>query len=154
MRRNAKKLLSVYCCKRVRRSVFSEEFDIVVECSGSYSQAVQANWCGLGGVPALGESALRQSGRMFTAIPDVLGASRSRFAGRRTMIVGAGYSAVTSLKYLTDLAQAEPGTSVVWLTHSGSSTPFTVIVGDVLPARKQLCLFGNLVASQAVDNVT
>jgi len=133
---------------------FSEEFDIVVDCSGSYGQAVQANWCGLGGVPALGERALRQSGRMFTAIPDVLGASRSRFARRRTMIVGAGYSAVTSLKYLTDLAQAEPGTSVVWLTRSGSSTPFTVIEDDVLPARKQLCLFGNLVASQAVDNVT
>ncbi len=43
------------------------------------------------------------------ALPDVLGADRHRFAGRHTVIVGAGHSAATTLLALSELADAGTG---------------------------------------------
>lgn len=48
------------------------------------------------------------------ALPDVLGADRASFAGRRAVIVGAGHSAANTLLKLATLVQEHPGTAVTW----------------------------------------
>ena len=50
---------------------------------------------GASGLPALGERAAAR--RIFYGIPDVLGAERRRYAGRRVLVVGSGHSALNAL---------------------------------------------------------
>lgn len=104
------------------------------------------NWCGAGGVPALGERHLRSSALIWSILPDVLGHHRHRFAARRTLVVGAGMSAATALASLLQLAAASPDTRIVHATRAARS-PFKVIDGDVLPQRRMLCELGNSAAS-------
>jgi len=126
---------------------FAEGFDLVADCSGVYGRGELANWTGSGGLPALGERALRQEGAYWSTIPDVMGKDRARFAGKRTMVLGGGYSASTVLNMIMDLANEAEGTSVVWVTRNGSGAPYQVLEEDILPARKRLCLLGNQVAT-------
>lgn len=138
---------------------YHEGFDFVADCSGSYRPDF-ANWAGAGGLPALGERMLRASNRLWTGIPNVATVDRERFAGRRTMLVGAGMSAATSARNLGTLAEeggvtlTEPGdgTGLVWLTRSGG-TPFRVNPDDVLPQRKTLNEYGNMAANGEVPGV-
>merc|ERR1712129_410094 len=134
---------------------FAEGFDYVCDCSGVYGRQELANWTGNGGLPALGERKLRTKDRLWTTIPDVLGENRARFAGRRTMVVGAGYSAATVVNFLLDLAKLERGTSVIWVTRrSKDARPYEVLDEDVLPARKRLCILANEVcAGQAGEGI-
>jgi len=151
-------------CKRQRRETpfrllvrqgenerFFDGFDFVADCSGSYKGDF-ANWAGAGGVPAVGERSLRASGRLHTIIPHVLGAQRERFAKRRTLVVGTGMSAATTIKNLSELASKEEGTSILWTTRR-SGDPFTVIEDDVLPQRKALCEMGNSAARSELPGV-
>ena len=57
---------------------------------------------GASGMRAIGEAAARD--RIFYGIPDVLGAERSRYAGRRVLVVGSGHSALNALLELAQLA--------------------------------------------------
>ena len=61
---------------------------------------------------AIGEAAARD--RIFYGIPDVLGAERSRYAGRRVLVVGSGHSALNALLELAQLAAEEPATRITW----------------------------------------
>jgi thioredoxin reductase len=67
---------------------------------------------GASGLPAVGERAA--SDRIFYGIPDVLGAMRPRYAGRRVLVVGSGHSALNALLDLAHLAESEPDTRIVW----------------------------------------
>mmetsp|Transcript_30897 Transcript_30897/g.67676 ORF Transcript_30897/g.67676 Transcript_30897/m.67676 type:complete len:430 (-) Transcript_30897:90-1379(-) len=124
---------------------YAEGFQLVADCSGVYGRPEQANWVGAGGVPALGERALRDASQIWLQIPDILGKDRARFAARRTLVVGGGYSAATCLNFLLQLAKEEPNTAISWATRRGG-VPYTVIEDDILPARKELCLLGNSIA--------
>mmetsp|Transcript_16047 Transcript_16047/g.37851 ORF Transcript_16047/g.37851 Transcript_16047/m.37851 type:complete len:428 (+) Transcript_16047:76-1359(+) len=131
---------------------YFEGYDVVVDCTGVY-RSDHASWAGSGGVPALGERALRSKGRIYATIPDVHGKDRSRFAGRRTMVVGAGMSAATVARDILKLAEEDKATSLIWVTRK-SGNPFTVIEDDVLPQRKALCELGNSAASGSLkENV-
>jgi len=130
---------------------YVEGFDFVVDCTGCYRQEL-ANWVGAGGLPALGERSLRAKGRLCMTIPDVLGADQSRFAGKRTLVVGSGMSAITTVRNLASLRESVKATGVVWMTRS-EKEPFTVIEDDVLPQRKALCELGNNAAAGRVDGV-
>jgi len=121
-----------------------EGFDIVADCTGNYRPDL-ANYAGAGGIPALGERSLRSKNALWARIPNVLGCDRDNFARKRTMVVGSGMSAATTLRNLHELAETETGTSTVWLTRSAVA-PFSVIEDDVLPQRKALCMLGNRAA--------
>lgn len=54
-------------------------------------------------------------------MPDVLGAERQRYAGRRVLVVGAGHSAAGSLLALATLAEQVPGTQLVWAIRGRQS---------------------------------
>lgn len=81
----------------------------VIDASGTLDMP---NPLGASGIPALGERALRA--RIVYGIPDVLGAQRARYAGKRVLVVGSGHSAFNVLDDLARLAQQAPGTQIVW----------------------------------------
>ncbi|NIR50339.1 NAD(P)-binding domain-containing protein, partial [candidate division KSB1 bacterium] len=66
--------------------------DIVIDASGVYGNP---NWLGEGGIPALGENKWRH--KIDYQLSDIYGADRKRFAGRKTLLVGSGYSAATAI---------------------------------------------------------
>ncbi len=95
------------------------------------------NPLGAAGLPARGEAAL--ASRIHYGIPDVLGAHRSRYAGKTTLVVGAGHSAANSILPLVELAKTSPGTAVFWATRSADlSRVFGGGDADGLPARGRL----------------
>jgi hypothetical protein len=108
----------------------------VIDASGTWGQP---NPLGAAGVPAIGEPQASAAGRIVTGLPDILGADRARFAGRRVLVVGAGHSAATSLLALAELRRHVPATEVVWAVRAAVPRP---LVGkgeaDELPARGQL----------------
>jgi thioredoxin reductase len=108
----------------------------VVDASGTWARP---NPLGASGRPAIGERALAD--RIAYGIPDVLGAARERYAGKRVLVVGSGHSAFNVLLDLVDLAGAAPGTEVTWAIRkpaSGLGNLFGGGVNDALPARGEL----------------
>jgi len=103
----------------------------VVDAAGTWGAP---NVLGGDGLPALGE--VENADRITPALPDVLGAQRHRFAGRHTVVVGAGHSAATTLLELVTLAETEPGTTLTWAIRAGSATrAYGGGEADALPAR-------------------
>ncbi|MGX4643093.1 NAD(P)-binding domain-containing protein [Massilia sp. SYSU DXS3249] len=88
----------------------------VIDATGTWSQP---NPLGADGLPAAGETALHA--RIAYGMPDILGAERSRYAGRRVLVAGAGHSAAGSLLALAALAEQEPGTRLVWVIRGRQS---------------------------------
>jgi thioredoxin reductase len=106
----------------------------VIDATGTWSHP---NPLGANGIAALGEQAL--AGRIAYGMPDVLGAARHRYAGRRVLVVGAGHSAAGTLLALAQLAEQEPGTSIVWATRGSQlARVFGGGEADGLAARGQL----------------
>jgi hypothetical protein len=70
------------------------------------------NPLGANGLPALGER--EHADRIAYGMPDILGAQRARYAGRRVVVAGAGHSAAGNLLALAKLAESDPGTRIVW----------------------------------------
>ncbi|MDO3704402.1 FAD-dependent oxidoreductase [Micromonospora sp. C28SCA-DRY-2] len=106
----------------------------VVDASGTWGTP---NVLGASGLPAHGEA--EAAAYLEPALPDVLGADRDRFAGRHTLVVGAGHSAANTLLSLAELAAGAPGTEVTWAIRSAS--PARTYGGgdaDALPARGAL----------------
>ena len=99
---------------RVRVLTHAAEQDIlaqaVIDASGTIGKP---GALGASGLPAIGE----QSAARFIryAIPDVLGAERTRYAGRRVLVVGSGHSALNALLDLARLADEEPATRIAWV---------------------------------------
>jgi hypothetical protein len=108
--------------------------DAVIDATGTWSHP---NPLGADGIPALGEAAL--AARIDYGMPDVLGADRARFAGKRILVVGAGHSAAGTLVALARLAEDDPATRIVWATRgSRLDRVFGGGAADGLPARGAL----------------
>ena len=106
----------------------------VIDASGTVGSP---NPLGGDGLPAMGERALAD--RVYYGMPDVLGANRERYAGRRTLVVGSGHSAFTVLLDLATLADRVSGTSVVWsIRRHGFDGLFGGGEADALPERGRL----------------
>ncbi|NBE84014.1 FAD-dependent oxidoreductase [Micromonospora rubida] len=106
----------------------------VVDASGTWHTP---NVLGASGLPARGETAA--AAFLEHALPDVLGADRDRFAGRHTLVVGAGHSAANTLLSLAELAAGQPGTEVTWAIRTASpSRTYGGGDADALPARGAL----------------
>jgi thioredoxin reductase len=106
----------------------------VIDASGTFASP---NPLGANGLPAAGEAALAD--RVFYGIPDVLGAHRTRYAGKRVAVVGAGHSAFNALLDLAALADEAPGTRITWIVRrAGRGGLFGGEDRDELPARGEL----------------
>ncbi len=123
----------------VQRADGSEETILaraVIDASGTTSTP---NPLGAAGVPAPGERQARD--HICYGIPDVLGAERARYAGRRVLVVGSGHSAFNALLDLVHLADAAPDTTITWaLRRPGErlGNLFGGGINDALPARGEL----------------
>jgi thioredoxin reductase len=123
----------------------------VIDASGTWTVP---NVLGSSGIPARGETAA--AGFVESALPDVLGADRDRFAGRRTVVVGAGHSAANTLLSLAELATQVPGTRVVWAIRATSpARTYGGESADALPARGAIgALLRSHVEAGTVELVT
>lgn len=123
----------------------------VIDASGTW---LRPNPIGADGRPAIGE---RQAGDLIDhGIPDVLGADRRRYAGRRVAVVGSGHSAQNAVRDLAALADRHPDTTVTWIVRRPDTG--RILGGqadDQLPERGRLGADANsLVAAGAVALVT
>lgn len=81
----------------------------VLDASGTWDKP---NPLGANGLPAIGER--EAAARIAYGMPDILGAQRSRYAGKRVLVAGAGHSAAGSLLALAKLAGEVPGRRLLW----------------------------------------
>ncbi len=106
----------------------------VIDASGTWNQP---NPLGANGLPALGERDLQE--HISYGMPDILGADRSRYAGKRVLVVGAGHSAAGNLIALAQLADEVPTTQIFWAIRGDNWTRiFGGGANDGLPARGEL----------------
>ncbi len=106
----------------------------VIDASGTWGTP---NPLGADGLPAPGER--ENAAAIYYGIPDVLGRDRARYAGRRTLVVGAGHSAANALLALAELARSEPGTQLAWAVRSPVlQRVYGGGAADALPARGAL----------------
>lgn len=121
----------------IRQSGGSIRYDLaraVIDASGTWTQP---NPLGADGLPAIGER--KHADRVAYGMPDVLERDRPLYAGRRTLVVGAGYSAANVLLDLAALARHEAETAITWVVR-GVSLARVYGGGDAdgLPARGAL----------------
>ena len=108
----------------------------VIDASGTWAQP---NPLGADGLPAMGESQLRDS--IAYGLPNTLGNERNRYANRRIAVVGSGHSAINTLLDLLQLRESATATEVVWAMRGDNlSKVYGGGADDQLPARGQLGL--------------
>lgn len=121
---------------RVKTPHGKQEFlaSAVIDAAGTWSQP---NPLGANGVTALGE---RENAAHITyGMPDILGANRQRYAGKRVLVVGTGHSAAGNLLALAQLAEQVPTTTLLWAIRGNHvAKVFGGGSADGLPARGQL----------------
>ena len=106
----------------------------IIDASGTWQNP---NPMGASGFPAVGETAASEF--IAYGIPDVLGADRALYAGKRVLVVGGGHSAAN---VLLDLARLAETSSLMELTWALRGDDLTRVFGggaaDRLPARGKL----------------
>lgn len=105
----------------------------VIDASGTYRSP---NPLSSSGLDLLGLDEVAD--RVMPALPDVLGRDRAIFAGRRTLVVGAGHSAANTLLALVELARQEPGTTVAWAIRNSQAIRVSSSPDDELADRARL----------------
>jgi hypothetical protein len=125
---------------RIAKAGGPERVDLarmVIDASGTWQNP---NPLGAAGLPALGEAALGD--RLAYGMPDILGAQRGRYAGKRVAVVGAGYSAINALLDLAKLAEQTGAGALLWVVRGRNMAK---IYGggdtDELAARGKLGLY-------------
>jgi thioredoxin reductase len=115
----------------------------VIDASGAWSQP---NPIGVNGLPVLGETEANDF--IDYGIPDVRGAARERFAGKRVLVVGAGHSAINVALDLNALQKEAPDTRIIWaLRRNRIEKLLGGGLNDQLPGRGAL----GLAAMEAIE---
>lgn len=102
-----------------------EMVDAVLDCTGVYSQP---NHAGHGGLPAVGELALRD--KIIYHLPDLLEADRAPFENQRTLLIGGTLAAAAAAILLDELKQQSPATQFTWITSHEHEPAAGPIAGD------------------------
>ena len=125
--------------------------DVVIDTTGVTNQT---NHLGHGGMAALGES---ECCHLFCdPHPDILGDDRSKFAGKRVLVVGSGYSAATNIVALAEVQKEFGATEVTWVTRRDCppSGPLPVAANDRLPSRSELAALANSASCEHFDQTS
>lgn len=116
--------------------------DAVIDATGVFATP---NWLGAGGIPAIGETANRD--RIVCSPPDLEGTDRREYAGRRTLVVGDDPTTAATIVALAELAAAEPGTQIVWISARDlDDGPVRRRSDDPFPLRDALAAEANRLA--------
>ena len=112
----------------------------VIDASGTWTQP---NPIGVDGLTVPGEALA--SDRIAYGIPDVVGALRSDYAGKRMLVIGAGHSAINVALALMELQDEAPSTEIFWALRSNSVDKLLGGgLNDQLPERGALGLAAKL----------
>jgi thioredoxin reductase len=122
--------------------------DVVLDCTGTFGRH---RWLGDDGAPVPGETAAEP--HISYWLEDVAGAARDRYAGKSVLVVGAGYSAATTVTALADLARSHPQTRTVWLARAADARPIRLVRDDPLNERRRLGVRANGLAMRGAGNV-
>jgi hypothetical protein len=115
----------------------------VIDASGTWTQPSPM---GVDGLPVPGERAA--AGRIAYGIPDIMGSARDTYAGKTTLVVGGGHSAINAALALLALQREEPATRIFWaLRRARLDKLLGGGLNDQLPERGAL----GLAAKQAID---
>lgn len=115
----------------------------VIDASGTWRKP---NPMGVDGLPVPGEA--EASDRIAYGIPDVAGAKREFYAGKRVLVVGSGHSAINIALALLELQAEAPRTEVLWaLRRNRIEKLLGGGLNDQLPERGAL----GLAAKEAID---
>lgn len=125
-----------------------DEADVVLDCTGTYGKH---RWLGDGGIPAPGELSAEQ--HIAHGLEDVLGERRGYYAGKNVLVLGAGYSAATTVCNLARVAEDNSATWVIWLARGSSTQPLRRITNDPLKERDRLAVRANTLATRPEGNV-
>jgi hypothetical protein len=125
-----------------------EQADIVLDCTGTYGQH---RWLGDGGIPAIGESVAEP--HIAYGLEDVLGDKKNQYANKNILVVGAGYSAATTICNLAQLGLEASSTWVVWIARSARSLPVKRVPQDPLRERDRIAALANNFATRTDGNV-
>lgn len=125
-----------------------EEADVVIDCTGTYATP---RWLGDGGLAAVGEIAARP--QITYGLDDILGKDRGKYAGKTVLVVGAGYSAATTICRLAELASAHPEMWIIWLVRGTRTQPLPRHSNDPLRERDRLAVQANSLACRGEGNV-
>jgi len=127
-----------------------ERADVVIDASGLYANP---NATGSGGLPAPGEET--PGARFERHLPDVRGEARSRYAGKRLLLIGDGRSAANVIADLDALIR-EGGdaarTRVEWVHRDRGGEAFAPVPADALaqlPVLRELTERTNRIAREA-----
>jgi thioredoxin reductase len=125
-----------------------EDADVVLDCTGTYATP---RWLGDGGLAAVGEIAARS--QITYGLDDIFGKDRGKYAGKTVLVVGAGYSAATTICRLAELASAHPEMWIIWLVRGSRSQPLPRHPNDPLRERDRLAVQANSLACRGEGNV-
>jgi thioredoxin reductase len=125
-----------------------EEADIVLDCTGTYSQH---RWLGPGGIPALGE--LQAEPQIAYHLVDVLGEPKKEYANKSILVIGSGFSAATSVSALAKVAEEHNTTWITWIARAAHTQPLRRTVSDPLRERDRLAAHANSLATRTDANV-
>ncbi|MCR4269163.1 NAD(P)/FAD-dependent oxidoreductase, partial [Nitratireductor sp. ZSWI3] len=115
----------------------------VIDASGTWSRP---NPMGADGLAVPGET--DAADLIAYGIPDVDGGERSTYAGKRTLVLGSGHSAINVALALLDLQKKAPATEVLWaLRRDRIARLLGGGLNDQLPGRGAL----GLAAKRAID---
>jgi thioredoxin reductase len=115
------------------------EADILLDCTGFVSLH---RHMGAGGIPCPGEHLLADQDYR---IPNT--AATNRFANRRTLVIGGGYSAATTICALGQLCDPAPNTKIIWVTRGQRVEPMPGVSDDPLSERVRLTNAANTLAT-------
>lgn len=116
----------------------------VIDASGTWWQP---NPAGVDGLPVPGER--EAAGRIAYGIPDIVGADREIYAGKRVLVIGGGHSAINAALALMELQNDHPDGKIFWaLRRSGVERLLGGGLNDQLPERGAL----GLAARQAMED--
>ncbi|MBB3113074.1 thioredoxin reductase [Paenibacillus phyllosphaerae] len=110
------------------------EASAVIDATGTW---LTPNPINASGIAADGEKENRL--HITYGIPDILGSSKERYAGKNIVVVGSGHSAIQSLTLLHELKLEVPETTIHWVLRKQSvAEAFGGGENDGLPARGEL----------------
>lgn len=105
---------------------------VLIDATGVFAHP---NPTGADGIPAPGETDARA--RITRVLPVISGAERARWASRRVLLIGGGYSAATALGELLAL-DGPDAPRITWALRSSQGAPLPEIADDPLPGRAAL----------------
>ncbi len=125
---------------------FIDHADFLVDASGVYENPANL---GIGGLPVINEAQFEDKIQRYEVNAKT---DEARYSGKRTLVVGGGFSAITSIIELLKFKKERPSTQISWLVLTPH--PYTVIADDSLPERKANCILGNALLSGEKDGVS